>query len=94
MIPPIEARFWTAKGVFWPLISQRFFWALCVSEARILTLLQVLVERLSLTERELEAFRERSARRRPFEAVPLKLGLMTPRWRQWQSTCTGCRGRS
>ena len=38
-------------------------------------LLQVLVKRLSLTEPELEAFRERSARRRPFEAVPLKLGL-------------------
>ena len=38
-------------------------------------LLDTLVERLSVTKRELEAFRERSSRRRPFEAVPLKLGL-------------------
>lgn len=38
-------------------------------------LLDTLAERLSVTERELEAFRERSSRRRPFEAVPLKLDL-------------------
>ena len=38
-------------------------------------LLDDLVQRLAVSERELEAFRERSARRRPFEAVPLKLGL-------------------
>ena len=41
------------------------------SEALILAL----TERLSLTDRELEAFRERSERRRPFESVPIKLGL-------------------
>ena len=38
-------------------------------------LIDTLAQRLSLTEPELEAFRERSSRRRPFEAVPLKLGL-------------------
>ena len=38
-------------------------------------LIQTLAERLALTDRELEAFQERSARRRPFEAVPIKLGL-------------------
>ncbi|MEK9534622.1 MAG: penicillin-binding protein 2, partial [Halieaceae bacterium] len=38
-------------------------------------LIDTLAQRLSLTESELEAFRERSSRRRPFEAVPLKLGL-------------------
>ena len=38
-------------------------------------LTQVLAERLALTDRELEAFQERSERRRPFEAVPIKLGL-------------------
>ena len=38
-------------------------------------LIQTLAERLALTDRELEAFQERSERRRPFEAVPIKLGL-------------------
>ena len=38
-------------------------------------LVQTLTERLSLTDRELKAFHERSERRRPFEAVPIKLGL-------------------
>lgn len=38
-------------------------------------LIETLAQRLSLTQSELEAFRERSSRRRPFEAVPLKLGL-------------------
>ena len=34
-----------------------------------------LADRLALTPRELEAFKERSLRRAPFEAVPIKLGL-------------------
>ena len=38
-------------------------------------LVDSLTERLSLTDRELRAFQERSERRRPFEAVPIKLGL-------------------
>ena len=38
-------------------------------------LVDTLTERLSLTDRELRAFQERSERRRPFEAVPIKLGL-------------------
>ena len=38
-------------------------------------LVETLTDRLSLTDRELEAFQERSERRRPFEAVPIKLGL-------------------
>ena len=40
-----------------------------------IALIETLAQRLSLTQSELEAFRERSSRRRPFEAVPLKLGL-------------------
>ncbi len=38
-------------------------------------LVNTLTERLSLSDRELKAFQERSERRRPFEAVPIKLGL-------------------
>ena len=38
-------------------------------------LVDILTKRLSLTDRELKAFQERSERRRPFEAVPIKLGL-------------------
>ena len=38
-------------------------------------LVDTLTQRLSLTDRELRAFQERSERRRPFEAVPIKLGL-------------------
>ena len=38
-------------------------------------LVDTLTERLSLSDRELRAFQERSERRRPFEAVPIKLGL-------------------
>jgi len=38
-------------------------------------LVDTLTERLSLSGRELKAFQERSERRRPFEAVPIKLGL-------------------
>ena len=38
-------------------------------------LVETLAERLSLTDRELKAFQERTERRRPFEAVPIKLGL-------------------
>ena len=38
-------------------------------------LVDTLTERLSLSDRELKAFQERSERRRPFEAVPIKLGL-------------------
>ena len=38
-------------------------------------LVDTLAERLSLSDRELRAFQERSERRRPFEAVPIKLGL-------------------
>ena len=34
-----------------------------------------LADRLALTPRELDAFKERSLRRAPFEAVPIKLGL-------------------
>ncbi len=34
-----------------------------------------LADRLALTPRELDAFQERSLRRAPFEAVPIKLGL-------------------
>ena len=34
-----------------------------------------LADRLALTSRELDAFKERSLRRAPFEAVPIKLGL-------------------
>ena len=38
-------------------------------------LVDTLAERLSLSDRELRAFQERSERRRPLEAVPIKLGL-------------------
>ena len=38
-------------------------------------LVDTLTERLSLTDRELKAFQGRSERRRPFETVPIKLGL-------------------
>lgn len=38
-------------------------------------LVDTLTERLSLTDSELKAFQERSERRRPFETVPIKLGL-------------------
>ena len=38
-------------------------------------LVDTLTERLSLSDGELRAFQERSERRRPFEAVPIKLGL-------------------
>ena len=38
-------------------------------------LVDTLTERLLLSDRELKAFQERSERRRPFEAVPIKLGL-------------------
>ena len=38
-------------------------------------LVDQLADRLALTSRELDAFKERSLRRAPFEAVPIKLGL-------------------
>ena len=38
-------------------------------------LVDQLTDRLALTPRELDAFQERSLRRAPFEAVPIKLGL-------------------
>ena len=38
-------------------------------------LVDQLADRLALTQRELDAFRERSLRRAPFETVPIKLGL-------------------
>jgi penicillin-binding protein 2 len=38
-------------------------------------LVDQLADRLALTPRELDAFQERSLRRAPFEAVPIKLGL-------------------
>jgi len=38
-------------------------------------LVDQLADRLALTQRELDAFQERSLRRAPFEAVPIKLGL-------------------
>ena len=38
-------------------------------------LVDTLTARISLSDRELKAFQERSDRRRPFEAVPIKLGL-------------------
>ena len=39
------------------------------------TLVTILRERFALSDREVEAFWERTSRRRPFESVPIKLGL-------------------
>ena len=76
VIPPTRGQILDRKGRVLAANKPTFFLGLVRERSEDPeALLQVLVERLSLTEPELEAFRERSARRRPFEAVPLKLGL-------------------
>ena len=76
VIPPTRGQILDRKGRVLAANKSTFFLGIVRERSEDPeALLQVLIERLSLTERELEAFRERSARRRPFEAVPLKLGL-------------------
>ena len=75
VIPPTRGQILDRKGRVLAANKATFFVGIVRERSEDLdALLQVLIERLSLTDRELEAFRERSARRRPFEAVPLKLG--------------------
>ena len=76
VIPPTRGQILDRKGRVLAANKPTFFLGLVRERSEDPeALLQVLAKRLSLTEPELEAFRERSARRRPFEAVPLKLGL-------------------
>lgn len=76
VIPPTRGQILDRKGRVLAANKSTFFLGIVRERSEDPdALLQVLIERLSLTDRELDAFRERSARRRPFEAVPLKLGL-------------------
>ena len=76
VIPPTRGQIVDRKGRL--LAANKPTFVIGVVRERtedLAALVQTLTERLSLTDRELKAFHERSERRRPFEAVPIKLGL-------------------
>ena len=76
MIPPTRGQIVDRKGRL--LAANKPTFVIGVVRERSedpAALVDTLTERLSLTDGELKAFQERSERRRPFETVPIKLGL-------------------
>ena len=76
VIPPTRGQIVDRKGRLLATNQPTYVVGVIAERATDLSLLtQDLQDRLTLTEDELEAFRERLAQRRPFETVPIKVGL-------------------
>lgn len=76
VVPPTRGQIYDRRGRVVAANKPTFLVAVVVERVPVLDdLLARLRDQLSLSEREVDVFRERLLRRRPFEAVPLKLGL-------------------
>ena len=76
VIPPTRWQIVDRKGRLLATNQPTYVVGVIAERATDLPLLmQDLQQRLMLSEDELEAFRERIAQRRPFETIPLKVGL-------------------
>ncbi len=76
VIPPTRGEIVDRKGRLLATNQPTYVVGVIAERATDLALLtEDLRERLALSEDELEAFRERLAQRRPFETVPIKVGL-------------------
>lgn len=76
VIPPTRGQIVDRKGRLLATNQPTYVVGVIAERATDLPLLmQDLQQRLMLSEDELEAFRERIAQRRPFETIPLKVGL-------------------
>ena len=76
VIPPTRGQIVDRKGRLLATNQPTYVVGVIAERATDLPLLmQDLQQRLMLSEDELEAFRERVAQRRPFETIPLKVGL-------------------
>ncbi len=76
VIPPTRGQIVDRKGRLLATNQPTYVVGVVAERATDLPLLmQDLQQRLALSEEELEAFRERIAQRRPFETVPIKVGL-------------------
>jgi penicillin-binding protein 2 len=76
VIPPTRGQIVDRKGRLLATNQPTYVVGVIAERAADLSALtEELQDRLTLTEDELEAFRERLAQRRPFETVPIKVGL-------------------
>ena len=76
VIPPTRGQIVDRKGRVLALNQPTFVVGVVQERSEDLeALVSILRERFALSEREVENFWERSARRRPFESVPIALGL-------------------
>jgi penicillin-binding protein 2 len=76
VIPPTRGQIVDRKGRVLALNQPTFVVGVVQERSEDLeALVAILRERFALSDREVKNFFERSARRRPFEAVPIKLGL-------------------
>ncbi len=76
VIPPTRGQIVDRKGRVLALNQPTFVVGVVQERSEDLeVLVSILQERFALSEREVENFWERSSRRRPFESVPIKLGL-------------------
>jgi len=76
VIPPTRGQIVDRKGRVLAANQPTFVVAVVAERADdIDALIATLRQRLSLTDREIDTFVDRASRRRPFEAVPIKLGL-------------------
>ncbi len=76
VIPPTRGQILDRKGRLLAANKPTFVIGVVIERSEDpAALVDTLTERLSLSDRELKAFQDRSERRRPFEAVPIKLGL-------------------
>ena len=76
VIPPTRGQIVDRKGRLLATNQPTYVVGVIAERATDLpSLLEDLQQRLALTEDELEAFREGIAQRRPFETVPIKVGL-------------------
>ena len=76
VIPPTRGQIVDRKGRVLALNQPTFVVGVVQERSEDLeTLVTILRERFALSDREVEAFWERTSRRRPFESVPIKLGL-------------------
>lgn len=76
VIPPTRGQIVDRKGRALALNQPTFVVGVVQERSEDLeALVAILRERFALSDREVETFWERSSRRRPFESVPIKLGL-------------------
>jgi len=76
VIPPTRGQIVDRKGRVLALNQPTFVVGVVQERSENLeALVAILSERFALSDREVRTFWERSARRRPFESVPIKLGL-------------------